>query len=183
MKRLFLISIFLGVQVLSFAQYNHTQLYANGNIVEQGQYNADPGITSTDSKETIAKKLAVVHKIGTWKYQYENGSLVAEEYYSNAGISIGVWKNWHVNGKLSSEINRTTGMATYYHQNGSKAEEGIINAAGQHTGNWKGWHENGKVNYVGTWTSTGLKTGTWKYNDTNEQLFGTEIWNNGVLVH
>lgn len=44
------------MQVLSFAQYNHTQLYANGNIVEQGQYNADPGITSTDSKETIAKK-------------------------------------------------------------------------------------------------------------------------------
>ncbi|HET6990563.1 MAG TPA: hypothetical protein VFJ43_04530 [Bacteroidia bacterium] len=183
MKRLLTISIFVLASTLGFAQYNHVQTAPNGTVIEQGQYNADPGISPNDSKQTIAQKMAMVHKIGTWTYWYESGAKLAEEQYTNAGEPTGTWKSWHPNGQLSSEINHATGTAVYYFQNGAKAEEGTINANSERTGNWKGWHENGKLNYTGSWTSTGQKTGVWQFYDNNEQMIGTEHWNNGVMVN
>lgn len=183
MKRLLSISIFVFASTFGFAQYHHVQVAANGTTIEDGQYSADPGISPNDSKETIAQKMALVHKTGTWKYWYETGTLVAEETYTVAGTPTGVWKTYNPDGSLASQINYSTMAAVYYHANGTKAEEGTINLAHQRTGTWTGWHDNGKINYTGTWTSIGQKTGDWKYYDRTEQLIGTERWNNGVMSH
>lgn len=181
MKRLLSISFFVLTSTFGFAQYHHVQVGPNGNTTEDGQYNADPGISANDSKETIAQKMLLVHKTGNWKYYYDTGTLVAEEYYTSSGAKTGTWKSYHPSGALASEINYATGSAVYFHTNGTKAEEGTVNQANQRTGTWKGWHENGKINYTGAWTSTGMKNGVWKYFDTAEQLVGTEQWNNGIM--
>jgi antitoxin component YwqK of YwqJK toxin-antitoxin module len=183
MKRLLSISIFVLASTLGFAQYNHVLMAPNGTMTEQGQYNADPGITANDSKQTIEQKMSMVHKIGIWKYWYDSGTKLAEEEYTNAGAPTGIWKSWHTNGQLASEVNHATGTAVYYHENGAKAEEGTVNANSERTGTWKGWHDNGKLNYTGSWTATGQKTGVWQYYDSNEQLTGTEHWNNGIMVN
>ncbi|MCX6311711.1 MAG: hypothetical protein NT084_08745 [Bacteroidetes bacterium] len=183
MKQLITITVFVLASTLGFAQYNHVRYSPAGTIVEQGQYNADPGITANDSKETIGQKMSQVHKIGTWQYWNDNGTKLAEEHYTNAGTPTGFWKSWSSATQLSSEINYTTGDAVYYHQNGAKAEAGKINMANERIGDWKGWHENGKKNYTGSWSSTGQKNGTWQFYDNTEQLIGTEQWNNGVLAN
>ena len=173
MKRLLTISLFVLASTLGFAQYNH-ELYApNGTKIEEGQYNANPGVLPTDSKEVIAQKMALVHKTGAWKYWFDNGQQVAEEHYTAAGTPIGTWKTWVISGQLASEVNFTTGSAVYYHANGSKAEEGTVNATGQRIGAWKGYHENGQLNYSGTFTAAG-KTGTWTFYDNKGTVTGTE---------
>ena len=183
MKRLVTIFLFVLAGSYAFAQYNHVQYGPNGNKTEEGQYNADPGLLPTDTKEIVAQKMSSIHKIGTWKYWYENGQLIAEEHYDLAGNPTGDWKNYLENGTLAGEVNYATGAAVYYHANGAKAEEGTVNTMNQRTGNWKGWHDNGKVNYTGAFTATGEKTGTWLYYDAQEQLVGTEHWNNGVMTN
>jgi antitoxin component YwqK of YwqJK toxin-antitoxin module len=180
MKRILTIALFVGASTLAFAQYNHVQVGPNGNKIEEGQYNANPGVQPGDSKETIATKMAAVHKTGTWKYWFDNGQIAAEEYYDNNGNPVGIWKNWHNNGQLATEMNQTTGAAVFYHPNGQKAEEGTINANHQRTGAWSGWHENGKLNYTGTYTSTGEKDGTWKFYNLEGVVVTTEVFNNGV---
>ncbi len=152
-------------------------------MLEQGQYNADPGISANDSKETIAQKMSLVHKTGTWQYWFDNGTMVAEEHYTNSGTPTGVWKSWHNNGQLASQINYTTGDAVYYHPNGVKAEEGKINMGNQHIGEWKGWYDTGKKNYTGSLNASGQKNGVWQYFDASEQIIATEQWNNGVKVN
>jgi antitoxin component YwqK of YwqJK toxin-antitoxin module len=181
MKRIITISIFVLASTLGFAQYNHVQMAANGTIIEQGQYNADPGITANDSKQVIGQKMAVVFKTGSWKYWYDNGVVLAEETYSASGNRIGLWKTYNTNGTLASEINYTTGTAVFYSQSGVKVEEGSMNDQNERIGNWKGWFENGKVNYTGSYNTAGQKTGTWKFYDTNDQLIATENWVNGAL--
>jgi antitoxin component YwqK of YwqJK toxin-antitoxin module len=173
MKNLFLgLSLLLASSV--FAQYNYTETGANGNTTVQGQYNADPGINSGDSKQTTATKLAAVYKIGNWKYWAENGTLSAEEHYTTSGVRMGVWKTWSNDGVLATEINFSTGQAVYYHANGQKAEEGGINADMKQTGAWKGWHSNGTLNYEGSYDQNGNKIGTWKFYDAQGNSIGTE---------
>lgn len=174
MKRLFFIAIFACAAATAFAQYTHTVYAPNGTKVEEGQYSADPGVLSTDSKEIAAQKMAAVHKTGTWNYWYDNGQPLAEEQYTASGAPTGTWKNWHDNGQLSAEHNRVTGAVVYYHPNGAKAEEGTINAANVRTGAWKGWHANGKLNFTGAYTATGEKHGAWNFFDTTEKPVATE---------
>jgi antitoxin component YwqK of YwqJK toxin-antitoxin module len=181
MKRLLTISLFVFACTVAFAQYNQVQFGPNGNKIEEGQYNADPGLTPTDSKEIIAQKMSAIHKIGTWKYWFDNGQLTAEEHYDMSGNPTGIWKSYYADGTLESEVNKTTGAVVYYHANGTKAEEGTMNINNERTGVWKGWHDNGKLNYTGAWTSTGQKNGVWQYYDTNENIVGTEHWTNGVM--
>jgi antitoxin component YwqK of YwqJK toxin-antitoxin module len=180
MKRLLTISLFVLTATLGFAQYNHVQYAPNGTKVQEGQYNANPGILPGDTKEIIAQKMGQVYKTGTWKYWFENGQQLAEEFYTSTGGYTGTWKTWEIGGQLASVINYTTGAAVYYHPNGTKAEEGTVNASNQRTGTWKGYHENGQLNYTGAWSANG-KTGTWTYYDNNGQVSGTESWSNGVM--
>lgn len=173
MKNIFFaFSLFLAST--AFAQFNYTETGANGNTTVQGQYSADPGINSGDSKQTIATKLAAVQKVGQWKYWAENGTLIAEEHYTMSGVRTGVWKTWSNDGVLATEMNFATGHAVFYHTNGQKAEEGGINADMQHTGLWKGWHSNGTLNYEGSFDQNGNKIGTWKFYDAQGKSTGTE---------
>lgn len=183
MKRLITITVLVLASTLGFAQYNHVQYSPTGQMLEQGQYSADPGINANDSKETIMQKMSLVHKIGTWQYWFSAGTLAAEEHYTTTGAPTGIWKSWHSNGQLSAQVNYATGEAVFYHLNGAKAEEGHINAANQRIGDWKGWHDNGKLNYSGSWTSNGQKNGAWVFYDTSEQLVATEHWTNGVKTN
>jgi antitoxin component YwqK of YwqJK toxin-antitoxin module len=182
MKKLITIAFFLCATAYAHAQYSHVQVGSNGNKIEEGQYNADPGIQAGDSKETIATKMASIHKIGVWKYWYENGQMSAEEHYDNAGTRIGLWKTWHYNAQLSAQIDYTGGKVTMYHPNGQKSEEGSMNTNNERTGTWQGWHENGNINYKGSFDSKGLKTGTWEYFDSNGKPFATQVFQNGELV-
>lgn len=182
MKRILAISLFVLASTLGFAQYNHVQYAPNGTKTEEGQYNANPGILPTDSKETISQKMGLVHKTNTWKYWYDNGQQLAEEHYTSTGANMGTWKTWQTNGQLASDVNYTTGAAVYYHPNGTIAEEGTMNASNQRTGTWKGYHDNGQLNYSGAWTSAG-KSGTWTYYDNNGKVSGTEHWTNGVMAN
>ena len=172
MKNLFF-GIALVFATTAMAQYNYSETGANGTITVQGQYSADPGINSGDSKQTIATKLAAVTKVGLWKYWDESGILIAEEHYTMSGIRTGIWKTWSNSGVLQSEINFSAGTAVYYHANGQKAEEGGMNADMQHTGSWKGWHDNGTLNYEGAYNN-GTKTGLWKFYDRDGKSIGTE---------
>jgi antitoxin component YwqK of YwqJK toxin-antitoxin module len=182
MKKIIAIAFFVFASSFAFAQYNHVGTGANGNKVEEGQYNADPGIQAGDNKETIARKMAAVHKIGTWKYWFENGKMLAEEHYDNTGNLIGVWKAWHDNGQLSSQIDYAAHTAVLYHPNGQKMEEGKMNAQNDRTGTWTGWHENGNVNYIGAFDANGLKTGVWQYYDSNGAPYASQTFANGELV-
>ncbi len=182
MKQLLIISIFVLASNLGFAQYNDVQYAANGTKVSEGQYNANPGLLPSDSKEVIAQKMGLVHKIGTWNYWFDNGQQVAIEQFNASGTAIGIWKNWDNTGHLSAEINYTSGTAVYYHPNGTKAEEGTINVTGQRTGEWKGYHDNGQLNYSGKYAAAG-KTGTWTYYDIKGNVAGVEHWNNGIMGH
>lgn len=173
MKNIFL-SIALLLSATAFAQYTYTENAANGNMIVQGQYSSDPGVIATDSKQTIATKLAAVQKIGNWKYWSETGTLIAEEHYTTSGIRTGVWKTWSNAGVLATEMNFAAGTAVFYHANGQKAEEGGINTDMQHIGTWKGWHENGTLNYEGAFDSNGSKTGMWKFYDSMGNSIGTE---------
>lgn len=181
MKKILTLAVALCAATWAFAQYNHVQLAPNGNKIEEGQYNADPGIQPGDSKETIAAKMATIYKIGTWKYWYENGQLSSEQYFDNSGNPTGIWKTWFTNGVLESSITRSTGAAVYYHPNGQKAEEGQININMQRVGTWQGWHENGNLNYTGTFNSIGQKNGTWQFFDTNGTVYQTQHFVNDVL--
>jgi antitoxin component YwqK of YwqJK toxin-antitoxin module len=173
MKNLFL-SLSLALSCTLVAQYNHVVTAPNGNIIIQGQYTADPGLTPTDSKETIATKMAAVTQIGSWKYWTEAGVLICEEHYTTSGVRTGVWKTWTNTGVLSGEINFAAGTAVFYHPNGQKAEEGHMNTNMVRTGTWKGWHENGTLNYEGTFDSNGTKIGLWKFFDAQGNSLGTE---------
>jgi antitoxin component YwqK of YwqJK toxin-antitoxin module len=174
MKKIFFIATFVLSATIAFAQYTYTETGANGNVLVSGQYNADPGVLPTDSKQTKATKLAAVYKIGVWKYWTESGMIQAEEHYTSAGVRTGIWKTWHLNGQLSGEINFSAGTAVLYHENGQKAEEGGINNQMVRIGTWNGWHANGKLNYTGSYDNNGVKIGTWKFFDIAGNSLGTE---------
>lgn len=181
MKRLLAITLFLCVGTFAFAQYNHVLVGPNGNKIEEGQYNADPGILAGDSKEAIATKMMAVHKVGTWKYWFDNGLLSAEEHYTSSGLATGVWKSWFNDGKLASEVTYSTGAAVFYHPNGTKSEEGTVNTNNERIGSWQGWHENGNINYKGSYTTSGLKNGNWQFFDSNGAPYATQKFVNGEL--
>ncbi|HEU4718629.1 MAG TPA: hypothetical protein VFU15_12380 [Bacteroidia bacterium] len=183
MKHILTLAIFLCASSLAFAQFNHVETGPNGNKIAEGQYNADPGINPGDSKDVIAQKMGAVHKIGSWKYWFDNGQLSAEEHYDNNGNVTGVWKTWYNDGKLASEIDYTTGKAVYYHPNGAKSEEGTVNQYQQRTGKWQGWFEDGKLNYIGSFDNAGRKDGVWQYYDDQGNIVGTEHYSQGAMVN
>lgn len=183
MKKLLALTLFLCVSSFAFAQYNHVLTGPNGNKIEEGQYNADPGIQPGDSKETIANKMAGVHKIGTWKYWFDNGQMSSEEHYTPGGTPTGTWKTWFINGQIASQVEFSTGAAVYYHDNGQKMEEGKVNTSFQRIGTWQGWHANGNINYKGSYTNTGLKTGAWQFFDAAGKSYATQNYANGELVN
>jgi antitoxin component YwqK of YwqJK toxin-antitoxin module len=174
MKRILFLAAFVFSTTIAFAQYTYTETGANGNTIVSGQYNADPGINAGDSKQTIGTKLAVVYKVGTWKYWNEAGLLISEEHYTSTGVRTGVWNTWNDNGQLTAKIDFAAGIAVYYHDNGQKAEEGGINNQMVRTGTWNGWHANGKLNYTGAYNNNGAKIGTWKFYDNAGNSIGTE---------
>ena len=181
MKKIIALAFFVGVTAVGFAQYNQVNYGPNGNKISEGQYSANPGIQPNDSKETIAQKIGMVHKTGTWKYWFDNGQLSAEETYDNNGIPTGTWKTYFNDGHLASEVNYAAGTAVYYYQNGAKAEQGNINVSNQRIGAWQGWHENGNLNYTGSYNTAGQKNGDWKFYDPNGTITATQHYTNDVL--
>ncbi|MGL4596220.1 MAG: toxin-antitoxin system YwqK family antitoxin [Bacteroidia bacterium] len=179
MKKIFLLALLLLAGFAAKAQYTATEIGPNGNKLSEGQYTANPGLLPSDSKEDMARKMAAVHKIGTWKYWFDSGKMAAEEHYTSAGKQTGIWKTWYINGQVASVVDYTKNTAVYYHDNGQKSSEGSMNGVMQ-VGAWKGWHANGKMNFSGSFDASGQKHGTWTFWDENGAVMGTENWNHGA---
>lgn len=86
---------------------------------------------------------------------------------------IGVWKMYHPNGNLKSEItytnNRPNGYAKMYYENGTLQEEGNWEN-NRWVGGYKAYHDNGQVFYDFKYTENGKRQGEQKYFYENGQL-------------
>lgn len=163
------------------AQKMVTETYPNGNKRAEGIIIGDVTTNDNDSKETLARRAATQNKDGKWTYYFENGNVQSEEMYDK-GKMIGTWKTWTIDGKLSSEINFTTGKAVYYFANGKKQSEGSIKSGMISIGKWIGYFENGKKNYEGNYNDQGQKTGTWYWWDENGNPTYEQKFENGTLI-
>jgi antitoxin component YwqK of YwqJK toxin-antitoxin module len=178
---LFSLLLLVGTSAALKAQYHYTEVGATGQLLVDGYYSADPKVLASDPKEVIAQKMALVHKVGTWKHYFEAGQLAVEEHYTTAGNPEGIWKQWYNDGKLSQEINYTSGTAVFYHANGAKAEAGSMKGF-MRVGKWEGWHQNGKVNFTGSYDAAGNKDGDWYIYDADGKLMAKEIFSKGKLL-
>lgn len=114
--------------------------------------------------DTLNQTGADGKRIGYWKIygktikhsQYHSDSLVEEGLY-DAGKKTGIWKRYHVNGKLKSEIefknNRPNGKFVLYYDNGFKEEAGTWKA-NYFYGEYKRWWENGCIAQEKTYNSS-----------------------------
>lgn len=96
-----------------------------------------------------------------------------EEGHYKASKREGLWKKYHVNGNLKSEItyldNRPHGSYKLYYPDGVKEEDGNwVNQ--RNTGNFKRFHPNGTVSQEFIFEDNGLRTGTQKYYYENGNL-------------
>ena len=86
---------------------------------------------------------------------------------------IGIWKTYHPNGKIKSEItytdNRPKGYAKMYYEDGTLQEEGSWEN-NRWVGGYKAYHDNGQTFYDFNYNNTGKREGTQKYFYENGQL-------------
>lgn len=112
---------------------------------------------------------------------YAEGQKVEEGKYSSSR-KTGLWKAYHPNGKLKSEIYYENGMPRgkykLYYENGKLEEEGNWDRT-KNTGDFKRYYSNGQLMQDFKFTEAGLRTGPQKYfyENGNKRLEGT--WQNG----
>lgn len=101
----------------------------------------------------------------TGNRQYSPSAKVEEGYYKDDRRE-GVWKKYHPNGKLRSEINfiagRPHGAYTTYYPNGQTEEKGNWED-NQNTGEFKRFYPNGKPQQHFFFTDSGKRNGTQYY--------------------
>lgn len=110
------------------------------------------------------------HMVNATKYKpdqrIEEGNYVANK-------REGLWKKYHTNGKLKSEItyenNRPYGPYKMYYQSGILEEQGNW-VEQRNTGVFKRFHPNGAVAQDFTFEDNGLRTGTQRYYYPNGNL-------------
>ena len=137
-------------------------------------------INVTDSKNS-KQGYWVIKNTDKKAVGYREDQVIEEGFYKD-GRKTGVWKSYHPNGKLKSEItfvnNRPFGFARFYFPNGSIQEEGIWEN-NRWMGAYKTYYENGKTFYDWKFNETGKREGQQKYFYNNGQLMIEGIWKEG----
>jgi antitoxin component YwqK of YwqJK toxin-antitoxin module len=94
---------------------------------------------------------------------YQDGILVSQGIYDEAGYEQGHWKEYHPNGALKAEGDykngRKVGPWVFYHPNGAIEQKGVYSAKGEPQGEWKWFYEDGKLLREETYID-GLVNGT-----------------------
>ena len=131
-------------------------IYKNDMLQEYKAYGSDGKIVYQNKKEGKNNYDATLY--------YPNGNKKREGKVSN-GVLDGKWKNYNINGYLTSEENYSAGKKdgkfTSYYENGNVKRE-IDYIEGESNGYYKEYYKNGKVKkegayikdkQVGVWTS------------------------------
>jgi antitoxin component YwqK of YwqJK toxin-antitoxin module len=181
MKKIIFTLSALAFSLAINAQGVTTEHWPNGNKKSEGVAIGNAVVSASDSKENQARQLSSVIKDGKWSYWYENGTLRAEEYYTN-GTMTGIWKVLYEDGKLESQIDFGTSKATIFFKDGNKNSEGGMINGMIHTGAWVGYYENGNKNYQGSYDNAGNKIGTWTWYDEKGNATTEQTFNNGELT-
>lgn len=128
-------------------------------------------------------------KEGPWKVKagdagktgYDPNAIYEEGSYEN-GRKVGVWKVYHPNGKLKSEITfesgRPKGPYTTYFPNGQIEEKGNWSIT-KNYGKFVRYYEDGTVHQEFEFNESGKRTGTQKYYHPNGKLAIEGNWNGG----
>ncbi len=143
-------------------------------------FNALPAQAAVASNNNINQFDEQGRKTGLWVIKghminatnYKPNQKVEEGEYV-ADRREGVWKKYHTNGELKSEItyvsNRPRGSYKLYYNSGILEEDGNwVNE--KNAGEFKRYHPNGKLAQDFIFEDNGLRTGTQKYYYENGQL-------------
>ena len=86
--------------------------------------------------------------IGNWKSWFENGYLKEEIFYDLYGFKNGIYRIWHENGNLFTEMmfvnDILNGITRRWYENGTLQFEGVYEN-GKQKGLAKVWDEEGKI--------------------------------------
>lgn len=143
-------------------------------------FNLLPAQVAATSGQAVNQVDELGRKTGHWiitgemikANNYKPDQVVEEgEYVANK--REGLWKKYHTNGNLKSEINyrnnRPEGAYKMYFPNGNTEEDGYwINE--QNVGDFKRFHPNGKLAQEFTFEDNGRRTGVQRYYYENGQL-------------
>ena len=110
------------------------------------------------------------HMVNATKYKPDQK---IEEGHYVASKREGLWRKYHTNGKLKSEItyehNRPNGPYKLYYPSGTLEEDGNW-VRERNTGDFKRYHPNGTLSQDFTFEDNGLRTGTQRYYYENGNL-------------
>jgi antitoxin component YwqK of YwqJK toxin-antitoxin module len=115
------------------------------------------------------------------KKGYDANATYEEGSYQN-GRKVGLWKVYHPNGKLKSEITfvsgRPKGPYTTYFSNGQIEEKGNWSLV-KNYGKFVRYYEDGTIHQEFEFNESGKRTGTQKYYHPNGKLAIEGNWNGG----
>ncbi len=144
--------------------------YKNGNIENEGQYINDVSV-------------------GDWKTYYEDGNLKEETSYNNKGKLSNEYKEYDIDGKLSSIFEYKNGLIVSTSFLNKKTE--IIEFTKRKGGNlnYKGYSPLGQLEAKGIYDVKGGKVGLWKFyeygalkNETSYKKGKLDGDNNGYFI-
>ena len=143
-----------------------TQFYRNGNknyVINNNDniYEGDLVEFYDNGKTFLKYKLVKSKRQGPSKefYNNDNNSLSAEGNYLD-NKTVGEWKFYHKNGKISSS--------------------GSFNNDGEKIGEWKGFYDSGNISYVESFDN-GKMNGVQKYNDYDGILWQEYVYKKGKI--
>jgi antitoxin component YwqK of YwqJK toxin-antitoxin module len=176
--------IILILAPLCCAAQMFTSYYPNGNKCMEGiLIDADPAVFTADfaqkPKMEQARYIATAKRDGKWQQWYENGNISSIEFY-NAGIMVGNWKQYLMDGTLTADIHFGS-KTTFYHNNGQKESEGILLTNYVYEGAWRGWFANGNLNFEGSYQG-GMKEGNWIWYREDGTKDMVQVYRQGELV-
>jgi len=121
-------------------------------------------------------------KVGLWKFYYKDGTLMAEEQYSEEGLLHGKVRRYDFKGRLSTVETWKDGLeedtAYEYYPSGKIFRKGNYKE-GLQEGEWFTYYENGVVKDKGMY-SLGRATGTWLFYDKSGRLLHEATYINGI---
>lgn len=62
------------------------------------------GVEFTEQYTGLLNDNWIAYKVGEYKEVWHNGQLKKQEFYSDKGEKIGIWKEWFINGNLKAEM-------------------------------------------------------------------------------
>lgn len=138
--------------------------YADGQLIEEGRYNAGK-------------------RIGTWKRYWPNGKVMSEVNYT-AGLPRGEYRIYYPNGRVEEQgtwdLDRNTGSFKRWHPNGKPAQDFLFDQYGLRDGIQKYFHENGQL-AVEVSVKQGRENGSLKRFYANGEMEETAMFHDGAM--